>query len=497
MIAARSPVGRLSAAAFVLMTGIAFLSLNAAGARGTLEGALTVQASLPEDTLETTPGITPSLDVPPWPPGPVYRIPVDGIIDLGLAAFVRRVVEEAASEGAAAILLDIDTFGGRVDAAVAIRDTLLESEVTTIAYVNPRAISAGALISLACNTIAMTPGGSIGAVTPVQGSGVGEMEAADEKMNSYMRAEMRATAERRGRRGDLAEAMVDRDVEIEGVIAEGKLLTLTTEEALTLGMADMEAKTIEEIFEQLKQEAREVADFQINWAERIARVISHPVLSSLLISLGFLGIMLELYHPGWGLPGTLGVICLLVFFLGHYVIQLAGFEEILLFGLGILLLGIEILVIPGFGVAGIAGIVAILVSIVLALVGLEWRISWELGLAQEALVVVSAGIVGFSVGALLLFRFLPKSRLAHPIVLRRGLRAEEDITSHKTHRISEFPVGTRGVSLGDLRPAGGRLAGADSIRASNRAGRARYERRKRRPGTDQRSVRTTRLERYR
>src|SRR5687767_6045095 len=147
----------------------------------------------------------------------VYVISIEGMIDLGLAPFLSRTLREAKQAGAAAVLLDINTFGGRVDAAVAMRDTLLNAPVRTIAFVNQRAISAGALIALACNTVVMAPGGTIGAATPVVG-GAGESQPADEKSVSYVRKEFRATAEARKRPPELAEAMVDVDVEIPGVI---------------------------------------------------------------------------------------------------------------------------------------------------------------------------------------------------------------------------------------------------------------------------------------
>jgi membrane-bound serine protease (ClpP class) len=158
----------------------------------------------------------------------VYVAPVDGIIDLGLAPFVERVLDEAAKVGAAAVILDINTFGGRVDAAVIIRDALIRTRVQTVAFVNKRAISAGALISLAANTIVMADGATIGAATPVQMGAPGNAaQPASEKTVSYMRKEFRSTAESRKRPPLLAEAMVDPDVAIAGVIEKGKLLTLT------------------------------------------------------------------------------------------------------------------------------------------------------------------------------------------------------------------------------------------------------------------------------
>src|ERR687892_87938 len=167
----------------------------------------------------------------------VYVISIEGMIDLGLAPFLSRTIREAQAAGAAAVMLDINTFGGRVDAAVAMRDTLVNAPVRTIAFINPRAISAGALIALATETIVMAGGGTIGAATPVV-SGGNQPQVADEKSVSYVRKEFGATAERRGRPPQFAEAMVDADVEIPRVVAKGKLLTLTTTEALAHNVAE-------------------------------------------------------------------------------------------------------------------------------------------------------------------------------------------------------------------------------------------------------------------
>ncbi|MGH9321549.1 MAG: NfeD family protein, partial [Vicinamibacteria bacterium] len=280
----------------------------------------------------------------------VFRLPIEGTIDLGLAPFVRRMVEEASKTPGAAVLLEIDTFGGRMDAAVLIRDALIDAPVPTLAFIHPRAISAGALIALACERIVMAPGGSIGAATPVTAGADQETTAADEKVISYMRTEMRTTAEKRGRRGDVAEAMVDPDVAIEGVNEKGKVLTLTTAQALSLSIADYEAASLEDALEALGLSGVRVVSTEPNWAEKLARIVSEPTLTSLLLSIGFLGILIELYQPGWGLPGTLGLAALATFFFGHHVAQLAGWEELLIFGVGLALVLLEVLILPGFGV---------------------------------------------------------------------------------------------------------------------------------------------------
>ena len=235
----------------------------------------------------------------------VYVAPIEGMIDLGLAPFVERVLREATDAGAAAVILEINTFGGRVDAAVLIRDALLNAKVPTVAFINKRAISAGALIALATERIVIAQGGTIGAATPVQmGQPGAPAQPVEEKTVSYVRKEFRATAEARKRPPLIAEAMVDADVAIPGLIEKGKLLTLTTGEALKYKVADFRTDTIEAVLKQLDLAGAELRRASPNWAENLVRFLTHPIVSSLLITIGMLGIILEIRTPGFGVPGA-------------------------------------------------------------------------------------------------------------------------------------------------------------------------------------------------
>ena len=379
----------------------------------------------------------------------VYVAPIEGIIDLGLAPFVQRVIDEAQAAGAAAVVLDINTFGGRVDAAVQIRDSLLRAKVRTVAFVNKRAISAGALISLAAENIVMAEGGTIGAATPVQMGQSGEAaQPVGEKTVSYVRKEFRATAESRKRPPLFAEAMVDADVEIRGVIGKGKLLTLTTEEALKHKLADFRADTLESALEKLGLGGAEIRRASANWAENLVRWLTHPVVSSLLISLGMLGIFVELRTPGFGVAGGLGIGSLALFFWGHWLVQLVGWEELLLALGGVILLVLEIFVIPGFGVAGVLGIVAILAGLVLSLVGA--------GDTSEV-VLLAAGRVVISLlvaltASLVLLRFLPRLPFGRRLVLEAGLGAGH---MHGSAPDSDLRwMAKQGRASSPLRPAG-------------------------------------------
>lgn len=377
----------------------------------------------------------------------VYVMPVDGTVDLGLAPFLARTIRDAQQAGAAAVVLDINTFGGRVDAAVAMRDTLVNAPVRTIAFVHPRAISAGALIALATETIVIAPGGTIGAAMPVVG-GTGPPQAADEKSVSYLRKEFGATAERRKRPAIFAEAMVDADVEIAGVVEKGKLLTLTTTEALTHKVAEHTADSLSAALEAVGLRDAEVRQASQTWAETLVRFLTNPVVSSLLMTVGLLGILVEIRTPGFAVPGTIGVLCLGLFFWGQWLVQLAGWEELLLVVLGVVLLGLELLVIPGFGVAGIAGIIALVAGLGLALVGAG---------ATGAVVIGALGQVAISIllalgGGLLLLRFLPSLPFGRRFVLDTEMRAEAGYSSEPVadHRA----LGRTGTAISPLRPAG-------------------------------------------
>ena len=382
------------------------------------------------------------------PPAVVYAIPIEGVIDLGLAPFLARTLREAEEAGAAAVVLDINTFGGRVDAAVAMRDALLNSPVRTIAFVNQRAISAGALIALACNTVIMTTGGTIGAAAPVVGGGSGETQPADEKSVSYVRSEFRATAETRNRPAAIAEAMVDADVEIAGVIEKGKLLTLTTSQALEHKVADLSADTLAAALAAAGIPDADVRIAQQTWAETLVRFLTHPVVSSLLMTVGLLGLIVEIRTPGFAVPGTVGLLSLGLFFWGHWIVQLAGWEELLLVSLGVVLVAIEVFVLPGFTVAGLAGIVALVGGLGMTLVGAG---------ATSNAIIVALGRVALSIlvamaAAFALLRVLPRLPFGRRLVLETGMQTDLGYVS--APESDRQWLGRTGTALSPLRPAG-------------------------------------------
>jgi membrane-bound serine protease (ClpP class) len=386
--------------------------------------------------------------------GRTLVIQIQGDIDLGLAPYVERVLGESNADDL--VLLHVNTFGGRIDAAVQIRDALLSAKAKTAAFIDARAISAGALISLATDTIVMTHGATIGAATPVQLEG-GKMAPVEAKVVSYFRKEMKSTAEAKGRRGDIAEAMVDQSVVIDGLDTKDTTLTLTTAEALKFKIAAFEATSLDEVCTKLNRPPPTMKP-GLNWAERVARFLSDSAISSLLMTLGMLGILIELWAPGHALAGVAGVMCLLLFFFGHYVTHLAGWEELLLFGGGVALVVVELAFFPGHGAVAVVGVLAIIASLVLALLNMKhvpFEISWQLGWVSKALTMVFGSLLATTAAMFVVTRYLPSTRFGKALVLKTAITAKAaDIDSL---------VGRHGVAETALRPAGKATIGGKRV----------------------------------
>lgn len=414
---------------------------------------------------------------------PVYVVPVKGIIDLGLSSFIKRALSEAKENNAQAIILEIDTFGGRVDAAVEITDALEKIKpISTIAFIDDQAWSAGALISLACEKIIMSEGSSIGSAEPraIGGFG-GKDELTDEKTVSAIRAKFKAVAEQNHHPENLALAMVDKDIEvklvkikdeikiltsqeleeiksqykereiqvIKTINPKGKLLNLTAKEAKELRLAEEIFNNRKDILEYLKLKEPNLTELKPNWSEEMVRFITHPMLSPLLLSLGFLGILFELKIPGWGLSGTLGVLCLALFFWGHYLAGLANWTEILMFAAGIILLFLEIFVIPGFGIAGVGGISLIIAGVFLALIKHPFHIP-QIELTRALYTLGYAGLLTI-IAVLAGLKFLPKSQLWKNIILSASEKKEAGFRSAPD---LDIYLGKSGKTITILRPAG-------------------------------------------
>ena len=430
----------------------------------------------------------------------VYVIDIRNEIGSGLSTYISDSIQIAEEAGADAIVFDVDTPGGRVDSAVNIIRAIQDTQIPTIAFVNRQAISAGAMISIACNQIVMASGGTIGDSAPVtiQGDEVGE------KAVSYIQGTIRATAERENRNPDIAEAMVDKELvlvklrngqiikllpeeyaareeegeEMEILCAQGKLLTLSTQQALDYEFADAQAETLPELLTQyeivevagtklpltedgIARWQRELGTSEVNrlkildsaqtveveatLADKIVFFLTNPLISTLLLSLGTLGIFIEIRTPGFGVPGFLGLLCIGLFFGGHMLTRIGAEWAFLLFILGLGLIALEVFVIPGFGVAGVLGITLMLGSVFFVFdKAYEFRtaVMW-----LSVSVILTAGL------AILAAFFLPETQLFQRLALSTVMDTEMGYHSSSAEDFQEY-LGKPGVALTPLRPSG-------------------------------------------
>jgi len=389
--------------------------------------------------------------------GRVMVIPIHGEIELGVAPFVERSTIEANEEGYDLIIYEINTLGGRLDAAILIRDAIINSKIPTISFINKRAISAGTLIALAANRVYMHPNSTMGAAEPVSfGIGMQQGEVS-EKTISYWRTELRSTAEKGDRRGDIAEAFADKSVAIEGVVEEGKLLTLTTKQAVELGMADATAESIQDLLEAEEMKGARITVAGMNAAERVSGFLTQAIVSSILITVALLGLFFEIRTPGFGVPGIVALVAFALFFGSHYIVNLAGLGEIILFVFGVVMLLIEVFVIPGFGIVGTIGIISIVASLYLSLIG---RFMPATDLVSGAKVLAIAFISSFVI-ILAALRFLPKFTPFQRLVLNTTENVEEGFRS-APGEYAGF-LGKEGVAVTILRPAGTALIEGEKV----------------------------------
>ncbi len=399
--------------------------------------------------------------------GPVYVAPIQGSIDLGLAPYLDRVVDEARANNARALLLDINTPGGRLDAALQLRDTVLGAPLPTIAFVNREALSAGALISLAADDIVMAPGAVLGAATPINDEG----EFADPKTISAVRSVFRATAEANNRDPRVAEAMVDPAVAIDDLVAAGELLTLTTAEAGEIGYLAGTAIDQQGALEAVGLAGAALQATAPSPAEALVRILTLPAVAGLLMALGLLLIFTDLLSGGIGVLALFGVLAIGLFFWGHLLAGLAGWEGIALVILGLILLAVELFVTPGFGVAGILSVLALLGGLFFSLIGDEVVTDAALQRAGWTVLIAFLTMIG---GVALIVRLLPRSRLLGGLVLQSqvgipgrrdtprrwrwssGPRMEAQTSSGRGDTVTERPslTGATGVALSPLRPGG-------------------------------------------
>ncbi len=297
-------------------------------------------------------------------PKKVFIFKIDEDIDPGMNRRVTLALEKAQEVSADLIIIEMDTYGGAVNDADDIRTMILESTIPIYVFINKDAASAGALISIATDSIYMAPGASIGAATVVNGT---DGAAAPDKYQSYMRSMMRSTAEAKGRDPKIAEAMVDEKIKIEGISEEGSVITFSVSEAIKYGFSEGEYESIEAILKAQNLQDAELIYHEEGQIEQIISFFLSPAISGFLILIIIGGLYFELQTPGIGFPLLASIIAVILYFIPYYLSGLAENWEILIFIVGVILLAVELFVIPGFGIFGILGIVCILAGLVLGM----------------------------------------------------------------------------------------------------------------------------------
>ncbi|WP_435786218.1 NfeD family protein [Cytobacillus oceanisediminis] len=375
----------------------------------------------------------------------ILIVPIEETVEKGLYAFLNRVVQTAEEENASAIIFEINTPGGAVDAAGQIGRLLTSTNIKTISFVNKQALSAGAYIALNTDEIYMVPGSTMGSAAIIDQQG----NTAGKKAESYWFAAMQSAAAQTDRDPVYALAMADESVDLPDLGApKGKLLTLTAEQAKEVGYSEGTVDSRAELLKVLGFEGADIQTIDESFAEKVARFITHPVVIPILLSIGSLGLVLELYSPGFGIPGLMGLSALLLFFYGHMVAGLAGYETLILFVIGIGLIIAEFFL-PG-GIAGIAGIAAVLGSLFLA----------ADNAAHMGMSILIAMGVSILASILMIKVFGKKMKFFKKIILTDSTNTEKGYISNKSRL--EL-LGLEGYALTALRPSGTVVIGDERI----------------------------------
>ncbi len=422
---------------------------------------------------------------------PVFVIPISGTVDPGMSAFLERACREAAQAPDSLVVFEINTFGGRVDSALEIVDTLLTVPAEqSIAFVEKKAISAGALIALSCGELVMRPATTIGDCAPITYSQEGP-QMMGEKFQSPIRAKFRALAKRNGYPEALTEAMVTPEkvvyaVEIDGekkymdsqafedltpeekervtgkktVVEKGELLTMSAAEALALGFSSMTVSSIDEMLNKRGNGPYRRTRLEPSWSETMVRFIGS--IAPILMMIGLAALYMEMKAPGFGIPGLVGLACLAIVFLNQYMVGLADYTELLIIVLGVVLMAIEVFVLPGFGIAGFAGIFCIVAGLILTFQDFvipDPSIPWETEIfLNNVIKVLGAYLVSLFMGLFFIRYVLPRlSTAAEGPYLTSSLR-EAHSDSSEARRVH---AGDTGVAMTALRPSGKVKIGAD------------------------------------
>ncbi|MEA1885771.1 MAG: NfeD family protein [Bacteroidota bacterium] len=401
----------------------------------------------------------------------IYKFDIKKMIAAPVWRTTKVSLKEATELGADYILIHMNTYGGQVDIADSVRTAILNYPQPVLVFIDNQAISAGALISVACDSIYMRPGGSIGAATVVDQTG----QQVPDKYQSFMRGMMRSTAETHGKKpvivdGDttyvwhrnpaIAESMVDPKVYVEGVSDTGSVLTLTANEAMELGFCEGQALNIEQVIEMAGIENYKIEEFKPGGTEKIIQFLINPVVSGLLIMIIIGGLYFELQSPGIGFPLAAAILAAILYFAPLYLEGLQANWQIAVFVAGIVLVLVEIFAIPGFGVAGVLGIAGIIVGLTFTMID---KITFEFGpspgdggmqaaMASFAIVIVSM-FLAFIISLWLSKKLFSPNNIFGKLALQKIQNVDEGYISFDSKKQKSL-IGTKGEAHTVLRPSG-------------------------------------------
>jgi membrane-bound serine protease (ClpP class) len=370
-------------------------------------------------------------------------------IDPRMKRYVELALEHAEETKADIVIVEMDTYGGVLTDAKEIVDLIMDFKKPVWVYINSDAASAGALISIACDSIYMSAGASIGAATVVDGSG----EKAPDKYQSYMRSIMRSTAEENGRDPRIAEGLVDESFKIDSIKKEGQVITFSTSEAIKYNYCEAKVESIEEILKRNNVSPFKLDRFELSAVDSIVVFFLNPFISGLLILAIIAGIYFEMQTPGMGFAGLIALIALILYLIPYSLHGLAANWEIIALLVGIALIALEIFVIPGFGVTGIAGIALTVMSLILIMINND-AFDFELVRMNDILLAVAATFGGMIGGfALLIFggARLTRTKAFNRVTLNETQNSKEGFT---TSRFKESMKGKKGIAHTVLRPSG-------------------------------------------
>ncbi len=380
----------------------------------------------------------------------VYKFDIKEEIAPPVWRQTKMALKEAKEISADYILIHMNTYGGLMDAADSIRTILMQSPITTMVFIDNNAASAGALISIACDSIYMRNGANIGAATVVNQTG----EVVADKYQSYMRSLMRSTAEANDRDPDIAQAMVDPRIKIENVIDSGSVLTFTVSEAIKNGFCEGQAETIVEVLELAGINNYEIIEQKLTSLDYAIGFLIKPYISGILIMLIIGGIYFELQSPGLGFPSAAAIIGALLYFAPLYMEGLAANWEIAIFFAGVILVAVEIFAIPGFGVAGISGIFLIVTGLTLSMVG-TLKFDGELNNIDQLLKALFTVITAIFIAIVVSIKFskiIFTTTIFGQLSLANTQEASEGFVSADL-KYTEM-IGKTGIANTNLRPAG-------------------------------------------